>query len=164
VTPTLQRTNQTVLGEHTRDLARVRAWTRGELERLQITEPQLSQIVLAASELAANALEHAAPPCWIEIGTTRTHVLVAVHDHAPQAPLPARRDPHSHRGRGLLIVARVATSWGTQTGLASKCVWFTHDLTTTETTATAHTTMPAAPSAATRAATPAATTEQETRL
>lgn len=109
---------------------------------------------LAASELAANAHEHATGPSWIMVFTAPGWVRVTVSDSAPRAhltlpapsPLPAQLDmadldalegdltaPQgaasragtAERSRGLGIVATLAQGrCGVDYAARSKTVWF----------------------------------------
>ncbi|MEU4427638.1 ATP-binding protein [Actinoplanes sp. NPDC024001] len=80
---------------------------------------------LTASELVANAVEHAGTDMdlWISVRDTMLHV--AVHDGSPRLPRLIDAAHPWEPGAGLRIVAAAATAWGalpTQTG---KIVWAT---------------------------------------
>ncbi len=86
---------------------------------------------LLASELVANAAEHGdgAP-----IGLTiRQHaepggqrgILCEVTDSAPDLPSARPAEPDSERGRGLHVVAAIATSSGFSRSPHGKTAWFT---------------------------------------
>jgi anti-sigma regulatory factor (Ser/Thr protein kinase) len=75
------------------------------------------QIVLMVSELATNALVHAAGGFRMTIDRTADDLRVAVADQGgaggregPQVRSPRSDEPH---GRGLRIVDKLADEWGT---------------------------------------------------
>ena len=53
---------------------------------------------------------------------------IEVLDQDTRLPTPATPDPHSLTGRGLTIVASLATLWGTERTTAGKLVWAEFDL------------------------------------
>jgi len=83
--------------------------------------------LLLVSELATNAVRHAATPfdIIIDLQGGRLRVAVIDHDvdHPPRVGQPSAQDPS---GRGLLIVEQLSARWGTdELGDGSKSVWFT---------------------------------------
>jgi signal transduction histidine kinase len=109
------------------DLAQLRAELRTELaqpfpRRGGTDQPET--IVLVASELAANALRHAAPPTQIRLLTDGSAYLVDVVDHAPDAePELAHGRAAGAGGFGLVIVQRLARDVGTYATGHAKHVW-----------------------------------------
>ena len=88
---------------------------------------------LMVSELATNALVHAAADFEVTIDITETAVSVEVTDAGEGVPTlrwPEASDPH---GRGLHIVEELSDRWGTRAGSdgSGKSVWFTIDLSPT---------------------------------
>lgn len=87
--------------------------------------------VLVAAELAANAVRHAASPFVLSLSLYGDRPLygdrlrVAVHDDDPTPPHPLEETSAATGGRGLLIVRRLATSWGWEAGRGGKTVWAT---------------------------------------
>ncbi|MGQ0847404.1 MAG: ATP-binding protein [Sporichthyaceae bacterium] len=82
---------------------------------------------LAVSELVANAVKHAAPASPISVRlTVEGDILVTVLDGAADATPTPRfgRVEEAESGRGLHIVATVATEWGTRVDEGGKAVWF----------------------------------------
>lgn len=86
---------------------------------------------LLASELVANAAEHAdGSPIGL---TIRKHaepggqqgILCQVTDTVPEVPQLQEAGPGSERGRGLQVVAAVATSSGFASSPQGKTAWFT---------------------------------------
>ena len=92
---------------------------------------------LLTSELVANAVEHARTPVRLHIRLLADQVLrVEVHDDAGAsdelealiADPPARVDPLALRGRGLLLVRRLADRFGLSPRAdGGKAVWFELD-------------------------------------
>lgn len=86
---------------------------------------------LVASELAANAVEHAGTDFVVTVSRSGARLHVAVHDGAPRFKLPTGSElaaPPSalaDRGRGLLLVHKVAAAWGVMPGRGGKVVWAT---------------------------------------
>ncbi|HVT42069.1 MAG TPA: GAF domain-containing protein, partial [Acidimicrobiales bacterium] len=89
-------------------------------------------LVLMLSELATNAVQHAATEFEVSISHAPDvgRVRVAVTDAAPGYPLPQEPDAEALHGRGLHIVCMLADAWGIEVrkGYAGKTVWFTAPL------------------------------------
>lgn len=86
------------------------------------------EAVLCASELATNAVLHSRTPFTLALRTIPGGVRIDVHDGRPDrlpVPLPGRLDPLSSgaTGRGLRLVAGMATRWGYFTTDLGKTVW-----------------------------------------
>jgi len=85
---------------------------------------------LLASELVANAAEHAGTPVGLAL---RRHtgpagergITCEVTDTSPSLPQPRQAKPDDERGRGLGIVTALATASGVRTESAGKTSWFT---------------------------------------
>ncbi|WP_026127495.1 ATP-binding protein [Nocardiopsis lucentensis] len=110
--------------------ARMRADLRSDLATLAGISPDLTDdVVLCASEAFANAVDHSRSghPGGRVMRFLSTPVVtghetilrLSVIDDGPEyAPrIPAPRTPHdcplAERGRGLLLIHRLATEWGT---------------------------------------------------
>ena len=80
--------------------------------------------VLLASELVANAVQHArGSRVGLVVREDGGTVTCEVSDASPA--MPRRRRRGEERGRGLAIVAAVAADWGVRTRLRGKTCWFT---------------------------------------
>jgi anti-sigma regulatory factor (Ser/Thr protein kinase) len=93
--------------------------------------PELQDaVILMVSELATNALVHAASGFQLTIDRTKTRLRVSVADlgaGVPSLQSPPSRQPH---GRGLRIVEELSDEWGTsEAPKKGKTVWFTLNLT-----------------------------------
>jgi anti-sigma regulatory factor (Ser/Thr protein kinase) len=82
---------------------------------------------LLASELVANAAEHAAGPVSLTLraGPGGRGITCEVTDTSPTQPVQREAGPDAERGRGLAIVAALADASGTRAGPAGKTTWFT---------------------------------------
>ena len=85
---------------------------------------------LLASEVVANAAEHAGGP--IRLALRREHepgrpagITCEVTDTSPVVPRPREAGPGEERGRGLAIVSALATESGVRATEAGKTSWFT---------------------------------------
>src|SRR5262249_19653733 len=88
-----------------------------------------ADVCLAVSELAANAVEHGAPPVMLTLSAERRRsgisVTAAVHDASPRMPRVFDAVPDDERHRGLLLVAAVSRAWGVRDAAdGGKDVWF----------------------------------------
>jgi anti-sigma regulatory factor (Ser/Thr protein kinase) len=85
------------------------------------------------SELVTNASRHARavitpagpPPVRLRLTGSPRGIRIEVRDASSDLPqLPAATAPDALSGRGLLIVAALATRWGAyRTAAGGKCVW-----------------------------------------
>jgi anti-sigma regulatory factor (Ser/Thr protein kinase) len=82
---------------------------------------------LLTSELVTNAIRHEpGPAITLAITAPPGHLRIDVHDTAPALPAPAAgAPPDAEAGRGLMLVAALAVSWGCYRTTAGKAVWFT---------------------------------------
>ena len=78
---------------------------------------------VVASELVANAVQHAGTACRLTLRHRARGLTIAVYDHAPDLALPLRPVAESQRGRGLFIVAALSLHRGLSRGRNEKCVW-----------------------------------------
>jgi anti-sigma regulatory factor (Ser/Thr protein kinase) len=83
-------------------------------------------IELLASELVANAVLHGGGPVTVGLERTGHHVRVEVSDTSEDLPtLRAPEDLLAERGRGFLLVDRLASRWGFERRRDDgKTVWF----------------------------------------
>jgi serine phosphatase RsbU (regulator of sigma subunit)/anti-sigma regulatory factor (Ser/Thr protein kinase) len=96
----------------------------------------LDEAMLLTTELATNAVVHAGTELEVDIAADPDGLTVTVIDSRP-GPLTDHRDPGSQglardrpedeRGRGLLLVDQLASSWGTVHHPGGKGVWFRLD-------------------------------------
>ncbi|HTY96256.1 MAG TPA: ATP-binding protein, partial [Solirubrobacteraceae bacterium] len=95
--------------------AQLSAWGRGDLA---------DDAGLIVSELMTNAVvasEAGETPVAVRLLLTPASVVVEVYDRAPGFPLLAAAGAEAEAGRGLQIVASVATRWGWTPTTTGKC-------------------------------------------
>jgi anti-sigma regulatory factor (Ser/Thr protein kinase) len=80
--------------------------------------------VLLVSELVTNAIVHARGTICLTVHTDANWVRVEVQDLGRGRPVlrPATQD--QLEGRGLQVVDKLATDWGTERRATHKVVWF----------------------------------------
>ncbi|GAB2644637.1 ATP-binding protein [Nocardia goodfellowii] len=79
--------------------------------------------VLVVDEMVANALEHGSAPwrCRLTVRADPARLRVEVDDSGPGEP--RLRTPDVDGGRGLLVIDRLASSWGVSRYVRFKTVW-----------------------------------------
>jgi len=114
---------RTVLPPASRSVAEARTLVASALRSWDVPDRPAQDIVLAASELVTNAVEHGTGDIEIDLTVTAGQILLRVWDGRPDMPtrLPQRR--LSTRNRGLAIVEAVSSSWGFQLTDCGKWVW-----------------------------------------
>jgi PAS domain S-box-containing protein len=83
----------------------------------------VADAALATSELVTNALVHGRPPIELRLRLESADVLIEVRDRATYQPRKLRPDANDEHGRGLQIVAALASRWGTRPTEHGKAVW-----------------------------------------
>ncbi|MGW7062458.1 ATP-binding protein [Streptomyces sp. NPDC054904] len=110
-----------------RDFARraLTAWHWLPTER-QAVRDAADDVLLLVSEVVANACLHGGGPGALVLDCTDERLRIEVTDANPHPPVSAATgsaDPRRPGGHGLLIVERLARSWGSRPGASGKCVW-----------------------------------------
>ena len=106
-------------------VARVRSWAREQLDGWAISRDPLDNTVLLASELATNAVIHAATPFEVTITYDLGVVRVAVIDHIERLPELQHAAPTATSGRGIKLVQDLSSGWGAEAVAGNgKVVWF----------------------------------------
>jgi anti-sigma regulatory factor (Ser/Thr protein kinase) len=101
---------------------------RYALDNLDDLAPELAdRVSLLVSELATNAVRHAASSFTVSIERDASSIRVAVTDAGDGKPLVQSPAPTDYSGRGLLIVRTLADTWGVTEASdgSGKSVWFT---------------------------------------
>ena len=113
----LQLDNDTTSGRAARRFVReeLGRWNAGQL---------LDEAELLTTELVNNAVVHTDSDVHLHMQLRRGRLRVAITDSG--GGLPERRSGHveATNGRGLLLVAAMATDWGATAGPGGKTVWF----------------------------------------
>jgi anti-sigma regulatory factor (Ser/Thr protein kinase) len=102
---------------------RARAFTSGVLSSWRFSAELHDLGVLAASELVANSLQHGTPPTRLRLRRTDRRLIVEVTDGDDHLPRRRRAEPADESGRGIAIVATIASSWGSRRTVGGKAVW-----------------------------------------
>jgi anti-sigma regulatory factor (Ser/Thr protein kinase) len=82
---------------------------------------------LLVSELVANAILHAGTTIEVVARIVPQRLRVEVHDDDARMPVRKHYSELSGTGRGLLLVERLATDWGSEATESGKRVWFELD-------------------------------------
>ncbi|MFB8106294.1 MULTISPECIES: SpoIIE family protein phosphatase [unclassified Streptomyces] len=103
---------------------RARAFATGVLTSWRFPAELRDLGVLAASELVANSLQHGTPPMRLGLRRTDRRLIIEVTDGDDHLPRRRQAEPADEAGRGIEIIASVATSWGSRrTPDGGKAVW-----------------------------------------
>ncbi|MEV6028987.1 SpoIIE family protein phosphatase [Streptomyces sp. NPDC052036] len=103
---------------------RARAFASGVLTSWRFPTDLHDLGVLAASELVANSLQHGTPPMRLRLRRTARRLIIEVTDGDDQLPRRRRAEPADEAGRGIAIVATIASNWGSRrTPGGGKAVW-----------------------------------------
>lgn len=108
------------------DLGSVRSARRFVKEILTQWDLQalLDDALIVVSELAANAITHAGSDYRVRLTASARSVRIEVRDGGVGTPEPQPQSLTSEHGRGLLMVASIAASWGIERSEgARKLVW-----------------------------------------
>ncbi|MEU6514366.1 SpoIIE family protein phosphatase [Streptomyces sp. NPDC046978] len=103
---------------------RARAFASGVLTSWRFPTDLHDLGVLAASELVANSLQHGIPPMRLRLRRTDRRLIIEVTDGDDHLPRRRRAEPADEAGRGIAIVATIASNWGSRrTPGGGKAVW-----------------------------------------
>lgn len=83
----------------------------------------IDAVLLVASELVTNAVEHGGGADRLELDWEQTTVLLRVWDRGTGRPQPRAAGPSSARGRGLTLVEALSEEWGCEPRSGDKFVW-----------------------------------------
>jgi anti-sigma regulatory factor (Ser/Thr protein kinase) len=106
--------------------ALVRHSIADDLTHRSIGEDDIADVVLVASELFGNAVVHTCSgeaDLDIEWDVQPESVTVRVDDSSESLPEQRDTDPADTNGRGLAIVAAIASDWGVHRWRRGKQVW-----------------------------------------
>ncbi|MFI5723799.1 ATP-binding SpoIIE family protein phosphatase [Streptomyces cyaneofuscatus] len=103
---------------------RARSFATGVLTSWRFPAELRDLGVLAASELVANSLQHGTPPMRLGLRRTDRRLIIEVTDGDDHLPRRRQAEPADEAGRGIEIIASIATSWGSRrTPGGGKAVW-----------------------------------------
>ena len=101
----------------------VRRWLRATLRRWG-EQALVEDANVVASELATNAIRHAHSPFRVTLTRLAAdEVRLAVEDLSVGQPALNSRSTEDLGGRGVHLVAQLATRWGVEPGESGKTVW-----------------------------------------
>lgn len=103
--------------------ATARREVRRALAVLGLPGELADDIVLVTSELVTNAVEHGGGRCRFDVAQEEGVVTIRVYDPSPDKPVPRAPQEPTPRGRGLWLVERLSSAWGSETYEDGKCVW-----------------------------------------
>ncbi|URM90797.1 SpoIIE family protein phosphatase [Streptomyces sp. MRC013] len=103
---------------------RARAFATGVLSSWRFPVELRDLGVLATSELVANSLKHGTPPMRLRLRRTDRRLIIEVTDGDDHLPRRRRAETEDEAGRGISIIATIASSWGSRrTPGGGKTVW-----------------------------------------
>jgi anti-sigma regulatory factor (Ser/Thr protein kinase) len=80
--------------------------------------------LLLTSEVVTNAVIHARTEIRVSVDVRPSALRIEVSDGYPEMPPAVRQSRDSSGGRGLLMVERLASSWGVDVSSTGKTIWF----------------------------------------
>lgn len=102
--------------------AQARAMLRDALARRDLGDLAYD-VVLVTDELVTNAIQYAGGLVRLVVRLRRGMVLCEVSDSSPVPPRQFRAQWRSEHGRGMIIVAALATDMGVRAGRHGKTCW-----------------------------------------
>ncbi|HZU71334.1 MAG TPA: ATP-binding protein [Acidimicrobiales bacterium] len=103
-------------------LSAVRAFVREAISG--VDQEMAEDIELLASEVATNVVQHAQTDYEVHVLHDDEAIRVEVADRSSVIPALRSLAIDADRGRGLLLLERLADAWGAQEAPAGKIVWF----------------------------------------
>ncbi|MEV7783282.1 ATP-binding protein [Kitasatospora sp. NPDC088351] len=91
---------------------------------MPLAEDALRDVELLANELITNAVSHTDAPCVVCVSWDGERLRVEVTDAGHELPTAGGIDLDATDGRGLFLVAALATNWGAEPDPAGKRIWF----------------------------------------
>jgi anti-sigma regulatory factor (Ser/Thr protein kinase) len=88
------------------------------------SESSRGAAVLLVDECVTNAVLHGGGECELRVRRDSGTLRVEIADASPEPPVLLNPAPESERGRGLAIVNRLASRWGSEQAENGKVVWF----------------------------------------
>jgi anti-sigma regulatory factor (Ser/Thr protein kinase) len=101
-----------------------RAFVRDFCRSAGVAEDECDTTVLLASEVVTNAFVHGRSDARVVVSVSVGSVRVEVGDDNARQPHPAGEQDGALDGRGLRILAGLASGWGVREEAFGKTVWF----------------------------------------
>jgi anti-sigma regulatory factor (Ser/Thr protein kinase) len=92
----------------------LRSWGEHQLQ---------TDAAVITSELATNAVSHAASAFCVHVVRDRGAVRITIEDMGPARPQPRDAAPEDFGGRGMMLVDRLSRQWGCDAADGAKRVW-----------------------------------------
>jgi anti-sigma regulatory factor (Ser/Thr protein kinase) len=102
--------------------SQARQFVAGQLRQWQLQGCEDTALLLV-SELVTNAILHARTDIVVGVIRDNGSVLVEVTDGSATQPTPRQFSVHAGTGRGLTLVAALASKWGVRRVAGGKTVW-----------------------------------------
>jgi hypothetical protein len=83
----------------------------------------VAEVLLVVTVLVGNVIQHSGGPGELRLWCEDRCVWIEVHDLSRTFPRLQRADPLRPGGRGLLLVAALAETWGSRPTPTGKLVW-----------------------------------------
>lgn len=112
-----------VLADQTSAVRDARRLTGQLLSGLGCSAEQVGDAELVISEIVTNAVRHSGGPIELRLRRRGSQLRVEVLDRSSRPPVLLPANVLGERGRGLRIVERLATRWGSVRTRAGKVVW-----------------------------------------
>ena len=111
---------------HFKAVAPARHWAADRLAEAGIPPERRDLLVLLVSELVTNAVEHAWPPVILRVDVDDERIRVEATDSHRDEPVLRDAPPQDAGGRGVWLIDRLASAWGSQVDPSGDCktVWF----------------------------------------
>jgi anti-sigma regulatory factor (Ser/Thr protein kinase) len=117
-------TARLVLAPGPQAVRKARAFVRQCCEAGDLVSEACDIVVLLTSETVTNAFTHGRSEARLAVTAHPDRVLVEVADDNSRHPQAAEPDADALDGRGISILAMLATSWGVHDDPYGKTVWF----------------------------------------
>jgi anti-sigma regulatory factor (Ser/Thr protein kinase) len=112
-----------LLENSTSAVRQAREVTRTALGQWHCAADCIDDALLVVSEMVTNAVRHGQGRIRLRLSWSRRYLRVEVRDASPLLPRLLPASPSADRGRGLRIVARLASRWGSTRLRDGKVVW-----------------------------------------
>jgi anti-sigma regulatory factor (Ser/Thr protein kinase) len=111
---------------HYRAVAPARHWAADRLAEAGIPPERRELLVLLVSELVTNAVQHAWPPVILRVDVDEERIRVEATDSNRAEPVLRDAPPEDLGGRGVWLIDRLASRWGSDADPTGQCktVWF----------------------------------------
>jgi anti-sigma regulatory factor (Ser/Thr protein kinase) len=119
----LTETAETVFPAVPESVGAARRFTRAALRRHDVPPATIDIAILLVSELATNALVHAASDIRLRVRVD-SEIRVEVCDASSDGPARATFDLERESGRGMELVSSLASGWDWSPRADGKVVWF----------------------------------------